>query len=259
LEAAVWTHLEGLLNDPATLLEQFEAFAQLADAQKTNDRAEEKKGEAQLRRLAREEQLLLDAYQAEVIDLAVVNEFAQNQRVAAGPLLCTVSRGEEILREAHAVSQMAIERLQTVLNLRGDPEASAVRHAVPTLHGILLAEDEPALRALLECALCQEGIRVWAASDGVEALALFQQHRSEIGLVLLDVQMPRLDGPQTLTALQQLVPDVRWCFMTSDPGTYSDTELRCLGADRTFQRPVALDLLTRYCGQILDTACRPPR
>jgi site-specific DNA recombinase len=70
LEAAVWQHVKGLLDDPAALLAQFEAFAREADAQETNDRAEEQKWEGRLRRLDREERRLVDAYQAEVIDLA---------------------------------------------------------------------------------------------------------------------------------------------------------------------------------------------
>jgi site-specific DNA recombinase len=90
LEAAVWEHVEGLLNDPATLLEQFEAFARQADTQKTNDRAEEKKWEGQLRRLAREEQRLLDAYQAEVIDLAELKE--RRQQIAVRRQALTTQR-----------------------------------------------------------------------------------------------------------------------------------------------------------------------
>jgi site-specific DNA recombinase len=74
LEAAVWQHVKGLLDDPAALLAQFEAFAREADVQKTNDRAEEQKWEGRLRRLDREEQRLVDAYQAEVIDLAELKE-----------------------------------------------------------------------------------------------------------------------------------------------------------------------------------------
>ena len=69
LEAAVWEHVQELLNDPATLLKQFETLARQAEAQKVNEKAEDQKWEAQLRRLDREEQRLLDAYQAEAIDL----------------------------------------------------------------------------------------------------------------------------------------------------------------------------------------------
>jgi CheY-like chemotaxis protein len=167
-----------------------------------------------------------------------------------------VSRGEEILTKAQAISQMAIARLQTVLNPTDDQDAGAIPPAVPSQHGILLADDEPALRALLDRALRQEGFLVWAASDGVEALALFQQHRSEIGLVLLDVQMPGLDGPHTLAVLRQLAPDLHFCFITGDAGQYTDTDLRRTGVARIFQKPFDLDMMARYCGQVLDAASR---
>src|SRR4051812_6092482 len=81
LEAAVWKHVEQLLNDPETLLNQFEALAAQADAQKATEGEEEHHAESQVRRLDREEQRLLDAYQAEVIDLAELKD--RRQRISA--------------------------------------------------------------------------------------------------------------------------------------------------------------------------------
>ena len=43
---------------------------------------------------------------------------------------------------------------------------------------------------------------------GVDALDLFAQHRGEIGCVLCDLTMPRMDGWQTLTALRQQAPGI---------------------------------------------------
>jgi site-specific DNA recombinase len=70
LEAAVWGHIKQLLGDPATLLAQFEEQARQADAAADDG----PKLEAQLRRLDREEQRLIDAYQAEAIDVAELEE-----------------------------------------------------------------------------------------------------------------------------------------------------------------------------------------
>jgi CheY-like chemotaxis protein len=47
---------------------------------------------------------------------------------------------------------------------------------------------------------------VWLAAGGQEALDLYQRHREAIDVVLLDVRMPGLDGPQTLAALRALNP-----------------------------------------------------
>ena len=77
LEAAVWAHIEQLLNDPETLLKQFEALAGQADAQKATEGEEESKAQLQLRRFDREERRLLDAYQAEAIELTELKDRRQ--------------------------------------------------------------------------------------------------------------------------------------------------------------------------------------
>ena len=69
LDAAVWDHVKRLLDDPSTLAAQFEERARQADALDADARAAGQKWEAQLRRLDREERRLVDAYQAEAIDL----------------------------------------------------------------------------------------------------------------------------------------------------------------------------------------------
>jgi CheY-like chemotaxis protein len=46
----------------------------------------------------------------------------------------------------------------------------------------------------------------------------------------MDVQMPGMDGPQTLAALRQISPAVLCCFMTGHPGRYSEGELPDRGA-----------------------------
>src|SRR5262249_58444527 len=71
---AVWDHVTRLLDDPATLLAQFEAYARRADEVRAGECAEELRLAAQLRRLDREEQRLVDAYQAEAIDLSELRD-----------------------------------------------------------------------------------------------------------------------------------------------------------------------------------------
>src|SRR5262249_44471039 len=93
LDAAVWGHVKGLLKDPATLLEQFEAFAREASEHQTKGRTEEQKAEAQLRRLDREEQRLLDAYQAEAIDLTELKE--RRQQIAGRRQALTAQREQQ--------------------------------------------------------------------------------------------------------------------------------------------------------------------
>jgi site-specific DNA recombinase len=93
LDAAVWGHIKGLLNDPVTLLGQFEAFAREAEEGPADERAQEEKWATQLRRLGREEQRLLDAYQAEVIDLPELKE--RRQRLAGRREALTAQRDQQ--------------------------------------------------------------------------------------------------------------------------------------------------------------------
>jgi site-specific DNA recombinase len=69
LEAAVWNHIKQLLSDPGQLIAQFQDFARLAAQGESKQQAEARKLETGIARLGREEQRLIDAYQAEVIGL----------------------------------------------------------------------------------------------------------------------------------------------------------------------------------------------
>jgi site-specific DNA recombinase len=98
LEAAVWDHMKQLLNDPATLLAQFEAFARQADEATADSRAAEQKWEARLRQLDREEQRLLDAYQAEALDVAELKE--RRAQIAGRRQVLTAQREQQARLQA---------------------------------------------------------------------------------------------------------------------------------------------------------------
>ena len=79
---------------------------------------------------------------------------------------------------------------------------------------ILLVDDEFLMQELGRELLEEQGYRVIVAGDGLEALELFQQHKDEIALVILDLLMPKLDGGQTYLALKKLKPNVKAFFCT---------------------------------------------
>src|SRR5262249_14660881 len=81
--------------------------------------------------------------------------------------------------------------------------------------GVLIADDEEAICFSLSRELRRQGLTVYVAANGETALELFRSHEGDIDAVFLDVRMPRLNGPQTLAAMRQLVPGVRCCFMTA--------------------------------------------
>jgi DNA-binding NtrC family response regulator len=105
------------------------------------------------------------------------------------------------------------------------------------LPGILVVDDEPTLLSLLETVFRRRGFRVWCAGSGEAAVELFAANQAAIGVVLLDVCMPHLDGPTTLARLRQVGPGVRACFMSGHAGRYSVEDLFAMGAARFFEKP----------------------
>ena len=73
---------------------------------------------------------------------------------------------------------------------------------------VLLVEDEEMVRTMGKRMLMRLGFTVLEAKDGVEAVEVFRQHQDEIGCVLCDLTMPRINGWETLAALRKLKPGV---------------------------------------------------
>jgi len=118
--------------------------------------------------------------------------------------------------------------------------------------GVLVADDEPDIRNVLELGLQQEGFSVWLAADGQEALDLYRGHCETIDVVLLDVRMPRLDGPRTLAALQELTPQIPCCFMSGFLGEYTEAELRTQGARAVLEKPFRLPEVAQVLRRLAD-------
>ena len=74
---------------------------------------------------------------------------------------------------------------------------------------VLMVDDEETIRALGKDMLQELGFTVLTASDGREALELFDRNKDDIVCVVLDLTMPRLDGEQTFRELRRIKPDAR--------------------------------------------------
>jgi two-component system KDP operon response regulator KdpE len=78
--------------------------------------------------------------------------------------------------------------------------------------GVLVVDDDPAVRAQLAEELPRHGFAVWFAETGGEAVNLFRRHHDAIDLILLDSRLLDWEGQDTLSALRRLDPVVRCCF-----------------------------------------------
>jgi len=73
---------------------------------------------------------------------------------------------------------------------------------------ILLVEDEATILTVTEKLLRQSGYDVLAATDGAQALALYEKHRAEIALVFTDLMMPVMGGAALMAELRRLDPEL---------------------------------------------------
>jgi DNA-binding NarL/FixJ family response regulator len=83
---------------------------------------------------------------------------------------------------------------------------------------ILAVDDHPLLREGLAAVIAtQSDMKLIAeASDGKEALALFERHRPDV--TLMDLQMPNMDGIETITAIRKNWPSARVVVLTTYEG-----------------------------------------
>ena len=137
---------------------------------------------------------------------------------------------------------------------RVEQEPVAPRKATMTerhKHGtgtILLAEDEPLLRELGETILKQAGYKIQTAPNAEELKKFVAEHDGKIDLLLTDVVMPGMSGPELVRLVRARWPDVRVLYMSG----YADDEIEDLDRDAGFlQKPFTPMELTAKIAEML--------
>ncbi|MDA0371849.1 MAG: response regulator [Actinobacteria bacterium] len=109
---------------------------------------------------------------------------------------------------------------------------------VRTAPHALIVDDDDGIRSVVDIALgLVGGFDVTEATSGEEALRLLEDHRFDV--IVLDVMMPGLDGPSTLTRIRQLsngasVPVV---FLTAKAQPHERRSLEALGVNGVITKP----------------------
>jgi CheY-like chemotaxis protein len=93
-----------------------------------------------------------------------------------------------------------------------------VRTGAGAKRRILVVEDEAAIRRLAQRILEQAGYVVRTAVDGLEALRIVDEDPEPFDLLLTDVIMPRMSGPELAERVEQLQPGVRVLFTSGYAG-----------------------------------------
>lgn len=111
-----------------------------------------------------------------------------------------------------------------------DQEPAAEPHRGPVLR-VVLADDDADLRGLVEVMLTADGRFqvVGQARDGAEAVRLAESEQPDV--VVLDLQMPTMDGLTALPLLRDRLPDARIVVLSTFPDPFTLVDAVTQGAD----------------------------
>ncbi len=102
---------------------------------------------------------------------------------------------------------------------------------------ILVVEDEDILRDLLQLLFEENGLKVLAATDGIEAIEIFTAHQDEIGVVLSDLGLPRLGGWEAFLKMREINPELIGVLASGYFNPNVKTEIIKSGAKNFIQKP----------------------
>jgi two-component system cell cycle sensor histidine kinase/response regulator CckA len=117
---------------------------------------------------------------------------------------------------------------------------------------ILLVEDDESLRRLAQRLLTKLGYHVLAAADAWQAVAHCQDASQRIDLLISDVFMPDIAGPELANRLAALRPGLRVLFVSGSSEALRDSRIATEGA-HFLQKPYTQDQIRTLIREILDS------
>jgi CheY-like chemotaxis protein len=131
---------------------------------------------------------------------------------------------------------------------------AVVRLALQARHqgqAALVADDDPVSREIASEWLSQAGFAVQGAADGAAAVAMAAQQ--EFALILMDMQMPGLNGLDSTRRIRADGPNRNSLIVALTANAFEDDRARCLAAGMNgyLTKPIDPELLYRTIGQLL--------
>jgi PAS domain S-box-containing protein len=167
--------------------------------------------------------------------------------VAAGII---AAHGGSISAKSDGVRGTTLEvRLPRTDSTSAEAQAEPVR-ALGGSATLLVAEDEPRVRAQVARILRRAGYTVLEAENGARAVELFRGHHGAIDLLVLDAIMPLCDGWQAFVQIERLKPGIKALFTTGYAANVLPSDFLARGA-RLLSKPFKADELLARVAELL--------
>jgi len=118
------------------------------------------------------------------------------------------------------------------------------------MYRILIAEDEPHLRAAMTRSLKEGGHSVVDCPDGLDAWEVFRRHQFDI--VVTDIMMPNMDGYTLASRVKKMRPDIPVLMITACESSEARRKGFESGADDYLVKPVPMKELGARVGALLS-------
>jgi two-component system, cell cycle sensor histidine kinase and response regulator CckA len=119
---------------------------------------------------------------------------------------------------------------------------------------ILLVDDEAPICEITKTSLEASGYRVLTASDGVDAVALYAEHKDKIDVVLMDMMMPNMAGSAAIQIIRKMNPLVKIVAVSGLPSSDKVREAINIGASTLLAKPYTAQELLKTLHVVLHAA-----
>jgi two-component system, cell cycle sensor histidine kinase and response regulator CckA len=129
--------------------------------------------------------------------------------------------------------------------------------SVPVRETIFFVEDDGAVRSMARSVLASQGYQVLEAPNGAEALLQASLYQAPLHLLVTDVVMPGMNGPQLAQAIKESHPEIKVLFLSG----FTDEILAAQGllekGPPFLKKPYGPDELTQKVREVLSRSGQP--
>jgi len=154
-----------------------------------------------------------------------------------------IGRGTSFIVYLPAVK--ALELLSDELKRSEEPRGKA--------ETVLVVEDNEPIRTLIERKLTQLNYKVITASNGRDAVRIFEKKQNEIKLVITDIVMPEMGGIELCRMIKGNKPFMKLIALSGYPLDYDEKELLHIGFAECIKKPFNVITLVQSVYSVLDT------